>query len=94
MNLTLFENHWYDAAVDPHRQVGREAVANPEADADAGASGADDEDGDRSLVAKLTPIVLVGGVAAGGVAVRRLARWTRRPRVEIDAVASTNDLDD
>lgn len=96
MDLTLFENHWYDSTFDPNRRAGATEAGDGESVPEEGEEEtASDDDEGRSLRSTLAPVALVAGTAAGAVALRRfLARRAQRPRIEIDAVAYTNDLNE
>lgn len=97
MNITLLENHWYDATFSPSARFGGE---------DEGAEYVEQEmepvresrDGSRGrLVTALVPVFVVAGVAAGVAVARRIrARNAERAaelrQIEVDAIEYANDI--
>jgi hypothetical protein len=106
MNITLLENHWYDATFTPSARFGGDDHENEHGHEDTTPkahegeeyqeSGHEDSTARRLAMAGVVPMV-VAGVAVGVVAARRIqarraAHADELRRVEVDAIQYANDI--
>ncbi|WP_254832498.1 hypothetical protein [Haloglomus salinum] len=96
MNITLLENHWYDATFSPSARFGR-AEGEEHEGKHVEVEPAPESDGSRGPVIMLGPMLVVAGVVAAVIAARRArARRAERAeelrRIEVDAIGYTNDI--
>jgi hypothetical protein len=108
MNITLLENHWYDATFSPRARFGGDdedehepedvATTTPEAEEPHDEERRDGSTARRVAVVGAFPMI-VAGIAVGVVAARRLqARRARRAdelrQIEVDAIEYANAMDE
>jgi hypothetical protein len=102
MDITLLENHWYDATFSA--RSGGEGTGN-EHEGERGHEDAtlapyegehEDSTGRRLAMAVMVPMLIagaaVGVIAARRVQARRAARAEELRRVEVDAIEYANDI--
>ncbi|WP_276259491.1 hypothetical protein [Haloglomus litoreum] len=99
MNITLLENHWYDATFSPSARFGRDDEGEHE---DATAPDGEEHHGNsrarQVAVVGMVPMI-VAGIAVGVVAARRIqarraARADELRQIEVDAIEYANAIEE
>jgi hypothetical protein len=104
MNITLLENHWYDATFSPSASFGSPEDEGEDEHEDAAMPGPEAEEPRESGTARRVALVgvvpiLVAGIAVGVVAARRVqarraARADELRQIEVDAIEYANAIDE